>query len=150
MAELAAAMFSQWVRKNVLRYMRQHFALDALSTCNLDELDPENVVVCTTKPDARLRQNSPRCAPPPTPNLLARKKSTPELKREIKDLEDCLDILRTVAKTEKPHCHAGDLGEIECLDGLPSCERLFLDVIRMFAYRAEARMTLQSIHDQGK
>ena len=77
---------------------------------------------------------------------LARKKPAPELKQEIKDLEDALDVVRTVARTvartENTHCRAGDLSEIVRLDILPSRERLFLDVIRMLAYRAETRRTL--------
>ena len=154
MPELAGAMFSRWAQENVFKYMRQEFGLDALPTHDLDELDPQTMVV---NPRRRLYEQAKRTLAAKLARVrttlaerLARKKTAPELKQEIKDLEDALDIVRTVARTENTHCRAGDLSEIERLDVLPSRERLFLDVIRMLAYRAETRMTLPITHAQGK
>ncbi|MDE0114812.1 MAG: hypothetical protein OXN84_21335 [Albidovulum sp.] len=74
--------------------------------------------------------------------LPAGKNPASELKQAIKDLEDVLEIVKTIAKTENSHCRDGDV--------LPSRERLLLDVIRMLAYRAETRMTLPIIHAKSK
>ena len=134
--------------------MRQQFGLDALPTRDLEQLDPETSVV---NPRRRLYEQAKRTLAgklarlrATLAELRARKKPALEIKAEIKDLEDALDILRTVARIESTHCRAGDLSEVERLDVLPSRERLFLDVIRMLAYRAETRMTLPIIHAQGK
>ena len=123
-------------------------------THDLDELGPEATVV---NPRRRLYDQARRTLAAKLARMrttlaerLARKKPAPELKQEIKDLEDALDVVRTVARTENTHCRAGDLSEIERLDVVASRERLFLDVIRMLAYRAETRMTLPIIHAQGK
>ena len=154
MAELAGAMFSRWAQENVFKYMRQQFGLDALPTRDLEELDPETSVV---NPRRRLYEQAKRTLAgklarlrATLAQLRARKKPAQEIKAEIKDLEGALDIIRTVARTESTHCRAGDLSEIERLDVLPSRERLFLDVIRMLAFRAETRMTLPIIHAQGR
>ena len=132
----------------------REFGLDALPTHDLDELDPETVVV---NPRRRRYEQAKRTLAGKLARLrntlaerLARKKPAPELKQQIRDLEGALDIVRTVARTEETHCRAGDLDELERLDVLPSRERLFLDVMRMLAYRAETRMTLPIIHAQGR
>ena len=150
MADLAGAMFSRWGQENVFKYMRQEFGLDALPTHDLDELDPETVVV---NPRRRRYEQAKRTLAGKLARLrntlaerLARKKPAPELKQEIRDLEGALDIVRT----EETHCRAGDLDELERLDVVASRERLFLDVMRMLAYRAETRMTLPIIHAQGR
>ena len=88
---------------------------------------------------ARSRGYSPDCAIP-----------SPELWDKIKDLDDALDIVKTVRNAEKTYCRVGDLSDSERLDALPSRERLFLDIMRMFAYRAETRMMLPIIFAQGR
>ena len=134
--------------------MRQQFALDALPTHDLMELDPQTLVV---SPRPRRYEQAKRTLAGKLARVRttlaerrARKKPAPQLTAEIKDLEDALDIVRTVAKSEKTLCRSGDLSAIKRLDALPSRERLFLDVIRMLAYRAGTRMALPIIHAQGK
>ena len=80
---------------------------------------------------------------------IRKRKPAPELEADIKETEEALDTVTTVSKSEPTHCRAGDLGEPERLEVLPSRERLFLDVSGMLAYRAETRMTLPIIHAQG-
>ena len=154
METLAGAMFSRWAQENVFKYMREEFALDALPTHVLDQLDPETIVV---NPRRRRYEKATRKLATKLARLrnshaerLRNKKPVPELKAEIRDLEESLDIVKAVSKTENTHCRAGDLSATERLDVLPSRERLFLDVMRMLAYRAETRMTLPIIHAQGK
>ena len=54
-------------------------------------------------------------------------------------------------RTDTPtHVRAGDLPEQDKLDALPVGGRLFLDVVRMIAYRAETRMMVPVITTQGK
>ena len=53
------------------------------------------------------------------------------------------------ASTRYP-CRAGNLSEQDKLDALPVGGRLFMDVVRMIAYRAETRMMAPLIGAQGK
>ena len=41
LAVVAYRMFERWTQKNFVRYMRQHFALDALVTYAVELADPE-------------------------------------------------------------------------------------------------------------
>ena len=79
-----------------------------------------------------------------------KKKPTVELKSEVRDLEDVIEIVKASRKDVPKHCRAGDLDEAEQLDALPSRERLLLDVIRMIAYRTETRMMLPVMQAQGQ
>ena len=60
-------------------------------------------------------------------------------------------LTRLEERTDTPtHVRAGDLPEQDKLDALPVGGRLFLDVVRMIAYRAETRMMVPVITTQGK
>ena len=61
-----------------------------------------------------------------------------------------LDELKQQRADTPTHVRAGDLPEQDKLDALPVGGRLFLDVVRMIAYRAETRMMAPVIAAQGK
>ena len=61
-----------------------------------------------------------------------------------------LDELKQERADTPTHVRAGDLPEQDKLDALPVAGRLFLDVVRMIAYRAETRMMAPVITTQGK
>ena len=154
MAEAAGAMFSRWSQENFFKYMRDEFNLDALPTHDLDPLDPDTKVV---NPLRRAYDKAIRLAERQLARLRNRiadatrkNKPTVELKSEVRDLEDVLEIVKASRKDVPKHCRAGDLGEAEQLDALPSRQRLLLDVIRMIAYRAETRMMLPVMQAQGQ
>ena len=154
MAEAAGAMFSRWSQENFFKYMRDEFNLDALPTHDLDPLDPDTRVVnplrraydkAIRRVDRQLARLRNRVA-----DATRKKKPTVELKSEVRDLEDVIEIVKASRKDVPKHCRAGDLDEAEQLDALPSRERLLLDVIRMIAYRTETRMMLPVMQAQGQ
>ena len=61
-----------------------------------------------------------------------------------------LDQLKQQRAHTLTHVRAGDLPEQDKLDALPVGGRLFLDLVRMIAYRAETRMMAPVITTQGK
>ncbi len=79
-----------------------------------------------------------------------KQKPADKLGSEAVGLETIIETARTDRKNARRHCRVGDLDETERRDALPSRQRLFLDVIRVVAYRAETRMMLPVILAQGK
>ena len=61
-----------------------------------------------------------------------------------------LDELQQQRVDTPTHVRAGNLSEQDKLDALPVAGRLFMDVVRMIAYRAETRMMAPVIGAQGK
>ena len=154
MVEAASAMFSRWAQENFFKYMRDEFNLDALPTHELEPLDPDTRVVnpiwrALDKASRNLRRQRARLR-----NRLAdaamKNKPTQALESEIGNLESALESARANRNNTPTHCRAGDLDEDQQLDALPSRQRLFLDTIRMIAYRAETSMMLPVMHAQGK
>jgi len=154
MAEAAGAMFSRWSQENFFKYMRDEFNLDALPTRELEPLAPDTMIVnplrraydkAIHRLDHQLGRLRNRVA-----EAAGKKLQTGELKSEVRDLEGAREIVKASRRGVPRHCRAGDLGEAEKLDALPSRERLLLDVIRMIAYRAETRMMLPVMQAQGK
>ena len=61
-----------------------------------------------------------------------------------------LDELKQQRADLPTHVRAGDLPQQDKLDALPVGGRLFMDVVRMIAYRAETRMMAPVLTAQGK
>ena len=55
---------------------------------------------------------------------------------------------RPAARPEQTHCRTGEFSELDRLDVPQSRVRLFLDIMRVRAYRTDIRMMLPLIHDQ--
>ena len=72
------------------------------------------------------------------------------LEADANSLAAELDQLKQQRADSPTHVRAGDLPEQDKLDALPVGGRLFLDVVRMIAYRAETRMMVPVITTQGK
>jgi len=70
--------------------------------------------------------------------------------READDLDHEIETLKEQRKELPNHIRVADLPEGEKLDTLPMPERLFLDTIRMIAYRAETRMMSALTGAQGQ
>ena len=127
---------------------------NALPTHDLGPLDPDTRVVnplrraydkAIRRAERQLARLRNRIA-----DAIRKNKPTVELKSEVRDLEDALEIVKASRKDVPKHCRAGDLDEAEQLDALPSHQRLLLDVIRMIAYRTETRMMLPVMQAQGQ
>ena len=154
--QVAGAMFSRWSQENFFKYLREQFNLDSLPTHDLDPVDPDAQVVNPVRRalDKTIRRVRSRLAA--ARNRLAKalqerhQDTATRLEADAKAVAAELDELKQERADTPTHVRAGDLPEQDKLDALPVGGRLFLDVVRMIAYRAETRMMAPVITAQGK
>ena len=154
--QVAGAMFSRWSQENFFKYLREQFNLDSLPTHDLDPVDPDAQVVNPVRRalDKTIRRVRSRLAA--ARNRLAKalqehnRNTATRLEADAKAVAAELDELKQQRADTPSHVRAGDLPEQDKLDALPVGGRLFLDVVRMIAYRAETRMMAPVITAQGK
>ena len=155
LVQVAGAMFSRWSQENFFKYMREQFNLDSLPTHDLAPLDPDAQVVNPVRRalEKTIRRLRSRLAT--ARNRLAEalqehhQDTATRLEADAKALAAELDQLKQQRAHTLTHVRAGDLPEQDKLDALPVGGRLFLDVVRMIAYRAETRMMVPVITTQG-
>ena len=156
LVQVAGAMFSRWSQENFFKYMREQFNLDSLPTHDLEPLDPDAQVVNPVRRalEKTIRRVRSRLAT--ARNRLAEalqehhRDTATRLEADANSLAAELDQLKQQRADSPIHVRAGDLPEQDKLDALPVGGRLFLDVVRMIAYRAETRMMVPVITTQGK
>ena len=154
--QVAGAMFSRWSQENFFKYMREQFNLDSLPTHDLEPLDPDAQVVnpvrrALEKTIRRLRSRLATARNRLAEALLEHHRDTAtRLEADAQALATKLDELKHQRADTPTHVRAGDLPEQDKLDALPVGGRLFMDVVRMIAYRAETRMMVPVITAQGK
>ena len=154
--QVAGAMFSRWSQENFFKYLREQFNLDALPSHGLEPLDPTAQVVNPVRRalDKTIRRVRSRLAA--ARNRLAEALQADHqdratgLEADAQTLVAELDELKQQRAATPTHVRAGDLPEPEKLDALPLGGRLFMDVVRMIAYRAETRMMAPVLTAQGK
>jgi hypothetical protein len=154
--QVAGAMFSRWSQENFFKYMREQFNLDSLPTHDLEPLDPDAQVVNPVRRalEKTIRRVRSRLAT--ARNRLAEalqadhRDSATRLEADAQTLVAELDELKQQRADTPTHVRAGDLPEQDKLDALPLGGRLFMDVVRMIAYRAETRMMTPVLTAQGK
>ena len=154
--QVAGAMFSRWSQENFFKYLREQFNLDSLPTHDLDPVDPDAQVVNPVRRalEKTIRRVRSRLAA--ARNRLAKalqehhQDTATRLEADAKAVAAELDELKQERADTPTHVRAGDLPEQDKLDALPVAGRLFLDVVRMIAYRAETRMMAPVITAQGK
>ena len=155
LVQVAGAMFSRWSQENFFKYMREQFNLDSLPTHDLAPLDPDAQVVNPVRRalEKTIRRVRSRLAT--ARNRLAEalqehhQDTATRLEADAKALAAELDQLKQRRADSPSHVRAGDLPEQDKLDALPVGGRLFIDVVRMIAYRAETRMMVPVITTQG-
>ena len=155
LAQVAGAMFSRWSQENFFKYLREQFNLDSLPTHDLEPLDPDLQVVNPVRRalEKTIRRVRSRLAA--ARNRLAealqehRRDTATRHEDDAKALDAQLDELKQQRADTPTHVRAGDLPEHDKLDALPVGGRLFMDVVRMIAYRAETRMMAPVISAQG-
>ena len=156
LVQVAGAMFSRWSQENFFKYMREQFNLDSLSTHDLEPLDPDAQVVnpvrrALEKTIRRVRSRLATARNRLTEALQEHHRDTASrLQADANALAAELDQLKQQRAHTLTHVRAGDLPEQDKLDALPVGGRLFLDLVRMIAYRAETRMMAPVITTQGK
>ena len=156
LVQVAGAMFSRWSQENFFKYMREQFNLDSLPSHDLAPLDPDAQVVNPVRRalEKTIRRLRSRLAT--ARNRLAEalqehhRDTATRLEADANSLAAELDQLKQQRADSPTHVRAGDLPEQDKLDALPVGGRLFLDVVRMIAYRAETRMMVPVITTQGK
>ena len=154
--QVAGAMFSRWSQENFFKYLREQFNLDALPTHDLEPLDPDAAVVNPVRRalEKTIRRVRSRLAA--VRNRLVPAQQEPDsdtanrLEADAKALAGELDELQQQRVDTPTHVRAGNLSEQDKLDALPVGGRLFMDLVRMIAYRAETRMMAPLIGAQGK
>ena len=150
----AGAMFSRWSQENFFKYLREQFNLDSLPTHDLEPLDPDAQVVNPVRRALehtirRVRSRLAAVRDRLAAALLEPHRDTTSLDADAKALAGELDELKQQRADLPTHVRAGDLSEQDKLDALPVGGRLFMDVVRMIAYRAETRMMAPVISAQG-
>ena len=156
LVQVAGAMFSRWSQENFFKYMREQFNLDSLPSHDLEPLDPDAQVVNPVRRalEKTIRRVRSRLAT--ARNRLAEalqehhRDTATRLDADANALAAELDQLKQQRAHTLTHVRAGDLSEQDKLDALPVGGRLFLDLVRMIAYRAETRMMAPVITTQGK
>ena len=156
LVQVAGAMFSRWSQENFFKYMREQFNLDSLPSHDLEPLDPDAQVVNPVRRalEKTIRRLRSRLAT--ARNRLAEalqqhhRDTATRLEADANALAAELDQLKQQRAHTLTHVRAGDLPEQDKLDALPVGGRLFLDLVRMIAYRAETRMMAPIITTQGK
>ena len=156
LVQVAGAMFSRWSQENFFKYLREQFNLDSLPSHDLEPLDPDAQVVNPVRRalEKTIRRVRSRLAT--ARNRLAEalqqhhRDTATRLDADANALAAELDQLKQQRAHTLTHVRAGDLPEQDKLDALPVGGRLFLDLVRMIAYRAETRMMAPVITTQGK
>ena len=146
LVQVAGAMFSRWSQENFFKYMREQFNLDSLPSHDLAPLDPDAQVVNPVRRalEKTIRRLRSRLAT--ARNRLAEalqqhhRDTATRLEADANALAAELDQLKQQRAHTLTHVRAGDLPEQDKLDALPVGGRLFLDLVRMIAYRAETRI----------
>ena len=154
--QVAGAMFSRWSQENFFKYLREQFNLDSLPNHDLQPLAPDTQVVNPVRRalEKTIRRVRSRLAT--ARNRLAealqqqRRDTATGLQDDANALAAQLDALKQQRAHTPTHVRAGDLPEQHKLDALPVGGRLFMDVVRMIAYRAETRMMTPVLTAQGK
>ena len=156
LVQVAGAMFSRWSQENFFKYLREQFNLDSLPTHDLEPLDPDAQVVNPVRRALEKTIGRVRSRLAAVRNRLVPAQQEPDpdtanrLDADAKALAGELDELQQQRVDTPTHVRAGDLSEQDKLDALPVAGRLFMDVVRMIAYRAETRMMAPVIGAQGK
>ncbi len=153
---VASRMFERWTQENFFRYMRQHFALDALVTYAVEPADPERSIpnpqrkalakVLTTSRAAlaELEQTygqQARTNPEKQrPTMRGFKIAQADLSQRITALETkCRRLQARLAALPKRVPVKAVLEEAEIVKLAPEAKHL-TDTIKMVAYRAETAL----------
>jgi hypothetical protein len=153
----AGKMFSRWSQENFFRYMMQHYSLDRLSECSVEEMSETQKVVnpswrsldsacrkLNSKLNVQLSKYAkltinPEDDPKKEAQLIHKKAEIVEV---IESMQDELSELKADKKITPRHVEYGDLPEDQKFKRLSSSKRRLIDAVKMIAYRAETAMSV--------
>jgi transposase-like protein len=154
---LAASLFARWAQENFFRYMRQHYALDALVERGSQAISDTEVALNpawrTLNSEVRKRNDGLRkerarfatvsLTEPLSPAEVTRYQAGQAQQQEkIEHLERELSEIRQQRKTTAHHIPVKDLPEKDRFTRLLPERKHFLDTIKMISYRAETSLAL--------
>ena len=152
---VAASLFARWAQENFFRYMRQHYALDALVERGSQAISDTEVTVNPAwralhnevrKRHAVLRKERARFAAvsltaPLSPAEVTRYQAVQAQQQEkIQHLQSELDQIKKQRKTTPHHLPVKDLPEADRFTRLLPERKHFIDTIKMISYRAETSL----------
>jgi hypothetical protein len=152
---VAASLFARWAQENFFRYMRQHYALDALCEFGSEAISDTEITVNPAwrtmnsdvrKRHAALRKERARFAAvsltePLSESEVARYTTGQAQQQEkIEQLQRELDQIKKQRKATPHHIPVKDLPEKDRFTRLLPERKHFIDTIKMIAYRAETSM----------
>jgi len=153
---VAYRMFERWTQENFFRYMRQHFALDALVNYAVEPADPERsvpnperktVAKALSAKRAELKQleqafgQAARDNPEAQrPTMRGFKIAQAQLSRQLRECEaECQELQACLAKLPKRVPIKDLLDPAEVVRLAPEAKHL-TDTIKMLAFRAETAL----------
>ena len=154
-SSVAGHMFARWSQGNFFQYMMQHFAIDRLVDCETGRLDETARVVNPAyrkleqeikskagKRSRKLAEFGALAMPADwgAPAVTAYEQGQGRLQEEVTLLEKDLEALKAQRKQTPQHLRLVDLPEAERFVPLAPTRKLFLDTIKMIAYRAETAL----------
>lgn len=152
---LAASLFARWSQENFFRYMRQHYALDALVEWGSQAISDTEVTVNpawrTLNNEVRkrhvvLRKERARFAavsltePLSEPGVARYAAGQAQQQDKIEQLQCQLDQIKTQRKATPHHIPVKDLPEKDRFTRLLPERKHFIDTIKMISYRAETSL----------
>lgn len=152
----ATSLFSRWSQENFLRYMMQHFAIDALNEYDTEAIPGTNRPVinpvwreldrqCRSLKSKLTQQQARFAALTLHPEAQGSKISKWEqqkasLQEQIEHLENDWLILNNHKQATPKHLEWKDLPEEQKFERLAPSRKQLTDTIKMLAYRAETAM----------
>jgi hypothetical protein len=152
---LAASLFARWAQENFFRYMRQHYALDALCEFGSEAISDTEITVNPVwrtmnsevgKRHAALRKERARFAAvsltEPLSDAEVARYTTGQAKQQekIEQLQRKLDQIKKQRKQTPHHMPVKDLPEKDRFTRLLAERKHFIDTIKMISYRAETSL----------
>jgi transposase len=153
---VAYRMFERWTQENFFRYMRQHFALDALVTYQVEPADPERTIPNPERKELAKELRASRAAlqeleqaygqqaranrEAQRPTMRGFKIAQARLSRQLRDAEaKCEELRARLAQMPKRVPLNAVLDEAEIVKLAPESKHL-TDTIKMLAFRAETAL----------
>ena len=152
---LAASLFARWAQENFFRYMRQHYALDALCEFGSEAISDTEITVNPAwrtmnsdvrKRHAALRKERARFAavsltePLSDSEVALYTTGQAQQQEKIEQLQRELDQIKKQRKQTLHHIPVKDLPEKDRFTRLLPERKHFIDTIKMISYRAETSM----------
>ena len=152
----APYMFARWCQENFFKYMMKEFAIDHLCVYNYEELPDTTLVVnpsykILSSRIKSLRQQLRRVEAKFGARQLSDCSLSPkamekfllisgELQQEILDRRQQLQQLKAERKATPRQVSLASLPEEQRYHGITCSQKMFVDIIKMIAYRAETTM----------